>query len=36
MPEAPMAGQMEKPQKIGTEITVRISLTFVSVAPRPS
>jgi hypothetical protein len=28
MPEAPMAGQMEKPQKIGTEITVRISLTF--------
>lgn len=23
-----MAGQMEKPQKIGTEITVRISLTF--------
>ena len=28
MPEAPMAGQMEKPPKIGTEITVRISLTF--------
>ena len=28
MPEAPMAGPMEKPQKIGTEITVRISLTF--------
>lgn len=23
-----MTGQMEKPQKIGTEITVRISLTF--------
>jgi hypothetical protein len=28
MPEAPMAGQMEKLPKIGTEITVRISLTF--------
>lgn len=28
MPEAPMAGQIEKPQRIGTEITVRISLTF--------
>lgn len=28
MPKAPMAGQMEKPPKIGTEITVRISLTF--------
>lgn len=28
MPEAPTAGKMEKPPKIGTEITVRISLTF--------
>lgn len=28
MPEALMAEQLEKPPKIGTEITVRISLTF--------